>query len=78
MRGGLTREFEPPVHPRYRGYLPCRDKEDLGLSRSWSHTSKSVPGMNITVFWEKTDDSFKTQPVKQSGALPFTDDGREC
>jgi len=38
------------------------DIEDVVLSKSWSHTSKSVQGMNFTVFWEITDDSFKTKP----------------
>ena len=38
------------------------DIEDVALSRFWSHTSKSVQGMNCTVFWENTDDSFKTEP----------------
>ncbi|OSX72564.1 hypothetical protein BU14_0424s0020, partial [Porphyra umbilicalis] len=36
--------------------------EDLALRRSWAHCSKSVQGMNITVFWEKTADTLKTQP----------------
>ena len=45
--------------PREPAYT---DIEDVALSRSWSHTSKSVQGMNFTVFWENTDDSFKSQP----------------
>jgi len=45
--------------PREPAYT---DIEDVALSRPWSHTSKSVQGMNFTVFWEHTDDSFKTKP----------------
>jgi len=36
------------------------DIEDVALSRSWSHTSNSLQGMNFTVFWEKTDDCLRS------------------
>jgi len=45
--------------PREPAYT---DIEDVALSRSWSLTSKSMQGVNFTIFWENTDDSFKTQP----------------
>jgi len=33
------------------------------LSRSWSHASNSVQGVNTTVFRKNTADTFKAQPI---------------
>jgi len=46
-----------PATPTPRGPA-FTDKEDLALRKSWSHKSKSVEGMNLTVLCETTADTF--------------------